>query len=87
MINKKDFVEVLNAMNKGTPLPFNERILPLVSEYLTEIKYENPEKVINLIVQNNFVPTDIVSDLIQYYKKKLNICSISYNNKILCYYE
>lgn len=87
MIEKKEFVNILNAMNKGTPIPFNEKLLPLISEYLTEIKYENPDKVINLIVQNNSVSTKILSDLIQYYRKKLNVCSLSYNNQTLCYYE
>ena len=40
-MNKNDCIEIFNAMIRGTPISFTEKLLPLVSDYLTEIKYEN----------------------------------------------
>ena len=78
-------------MIKGIPVPFDKQLLPMVSEYLTEINYENSGKMINLIVQN-FIP-----DLIEYYCRKYNIFrlqikpkninNININFKTILYYE
>lgn len=94
-MTKSDCVEVFNAMIRGTPVSFQEKLLPMVSDYLTEIKYENSDKIINLIVQNPQMVQQTLPKLVEYYCRKYNILSIKqkfnndlFNNlKTILYYE
>ena len=96
-MTKNDYISIFNAMIRGTPVPFDKQILPMVSEYLTEINYENSSKVINLIVQNPQIVQNFIPDLIEYYCRKYNIFrlqikpkninSININLKTILYYE
>lgn len=87
MVTKKDCVDVFNAMIRGTPISFKEKLLPIVSEYLTEIKYENLDKLLNLVVQNPQIVQKLMPDLVRHYCIKYNILNINFNNKIILYYE
>ena len=71
-MTKSDCVEVFNAMIRGTPVSFQEKLLPMVSDYLTEIKYENSDKIINLIVQNPQMVQQTLPKLVEYYCRKYN---------------
>lgn len=86
-MNKEDCKEVFNAMITGNPVSFQEKLLPLYSEYLTENNIENSDKLINLVVNNPQLIQNYIPEMIDYYCRKYNICSISLNNKILMYYE
>lgn len=94
-MNKSDCIEVFNSMIRGTPVSFQEKLLPMVSDYLTEIKYENSDKIINLIVQNPQMIQQTLPELVEYYCRKYNILSIKqkfnndlFNNlKTILYYE
>jgi hypothetical protein len=93
-MTKNDCIEAFNAMIRSTPVSFQEKLLPMVSEYLTEIKYENSDKVINLIVQNPQMIQQTLPELIEYYCRKYDILSIKqkldnslFNLKTILYYE
>ena len=93
-MDKSECIDIFNAMIRGTPVSFTEKLLPLVSDYLTEIKYENSDKMINLIVQNPQLIQNTIPELVDYYCRKYNILSIkqktlnSFNNlKTILYYE
>lgn len=81
-----DYVEIFNAMIRGTPVSFTEKLIPLYSDYLTENNIENSDKLINLIVQNPDLIQVALPKIVEYYINKYSICSISYNNKIILYY-
>ena len=51
-MNKKDYIDMFNGIIRGDPVPFKEKVIPMISDYLTEINYENREKMISLIEQN-----------------------------------
>jgi hypothetical protein len=94
MVTKNDCIEVFNAMIRGTPVSFKEKLLPLYSEYLTENNFENSDKLINLIVQNPQLIQNAIPELVDFYCRKYNILSIkqklnnSLNNfKTILYYE
>ena len=96
MVEKNDCLDIFNAMIRGTPIPFQEKLLPVISEYLTEINYENSDKMINLIVQNPQMAQNIIPELVEYYCRKynilrlqlkLNLNSINFNLKTILYYE
>jgi len=87
MVTKSDCILVFNAMIRGTPISFKEKLFPIVSEYLTEIKYENFDKIINLIVQNPQLIQRFMPDAVKYYCRKYVICSVIFNNQTLLYYE
>ena len=96
MVNKSSCIEVFNAMIRGTPISFQEKLLPMVSDYLTEIKYENLDKIINLIVQNPSLVEKFIPEMEEYYCKKYNIFrlqikpnlnNINFNLKTILYYE
>ena len=93
-MEKSEYIEVFNSIINGTPVSFQDKLLPMVSEYLTEIKYENSDKVINLIVQNPQMIQQTLPELVEYYCRKYNIFSIKqkfdnslFNLKTILYYE
>ena len=93
-MTKNDCIEVFNAMIRGTPVSFQEKLLPMFSEYLTENNIENSNKMINLIVQNPQLIQNTIPEIIEYYCRKYNILSIKkkldnslYNLKTILYYD
>ena len=94
MVTKNDCISIFNAMIRGTPVSFQEKLLPIYSEYLTENNFENSDKLINLIVQNPQLIQNAIPELVDFYCRKYNILSIkqklnnSLNNfKTILYYE
>lgn len=90
-MTKNDCIDVFNAMIRGTPISFNEKILPMISDYLTENNIENSDKMINLIVQNPNLAQQIMPKVVNYFSDKYTILSIVINNnnfsKTILYYE
>ena len=91
-MTKNDYMYIFNAMIRGTPISFQEKLLPMYSEYLTENNIENSDKLINLIVQNPGLLQQYIPDIINFYRKKYNILRIDskdkFNNfKPILYYE
>ena len=86
-MNKQDCVEVFNAMIRGTPVSFTEKLLPMYSEFLTENNIENSDKLVNLVVQNPQLIQRAIPKLVNYYSTKYCIFSIINNFKTILYYE
>ncbi len=91
---KSDYIEIFNAMIRGTPVSFQEKLLPMLSEYLTENNIEDSEKMINLVIQNPQLIQNTLPEIVDYYCRKYDILSIkqktlnSLNNfKTILYYE
>ena len=96
MVTKNDCISVFNAMIRGNPVSFQEKLLPIYSEYLTENNFENSDKLINLVVQNPQLIQQAMPDIVEYYCRKYNILSLNlkpdlnglFNNlKTILYYE
>lgn len=85
-MNKNDCVEIFNAMIRGTPVDFHKKLIPLISNYLTENNIENSDKILNLIVQNPDLVQVALPKVVNYFIVKYNIFSIIYNNKTILYY-
>ena len=94
-MTKTECIEIFNAIINGIPVDFQNKLLPLFSEYLTENNIENSDKMINLIVQNPQLVQQTVPKVVEYYCRKFGILSIiqqlnnSINNnfKTILYYE
>lgn len=90
-MTKNDCLDVFNAMIRGTPVSFSEKLLPMFSEYLTENNIENSEKLINLIVQNPQLMQGEMPEMVDYYCRKYNILSVIQDlkglKKTILYYE
>ena len=84
-MTKDEIMEILNANIRGTPVSIDKLII-LISDYLTEINYENSDKIIYLIQQNPQLIEMAYPKIVEYFTKKYNILSLIYNNKILYYY-
>jgi Zn finger protein HypA/HybF involved in hydrogenase expression len=93
MVNKQECISIFNAMIRGTP---TDKLIILISDYLTEIKCEKSDKMINLIVQNPQLIQQVFPQIVEYYCRKYNILSIKkvdLNNlyinslKTILYYE
>ena len=88
MVTKDNCILVFNAMIRGTPISFKERILPLYVGYLTENNFENSDKLINLVVQNPQLIQRFIPKIVEYYCRKYEILSLNLNNlKTILYYE
>ena len=88
-MNKSNCIEIFNAMIRGTPISFQEKLLPIYSEYLTENNIENSDKLINLIVQNPQLIQQAIPKIVDFYCRKFCILNIKkqLNNKTILYYE
>ena len=73
MVTKSDCIEIFNAMIRGTPVSFTEKLLPMYSEYLTENNIENSDKLINLVVQNPQLIQQTIPKIVDYYCRRYNI--------------
>lgn len=97
MVTKDDCINIFNAMIRGTPVSFQDKLLPLYSEYLTENNFENSDKLVNLVVQNPQLIQQTIPNIVEYYCRKYNILSLRerldlnslFNNnfKTILYYE
>lgn len=97
MVTKDDCINIFNAMIRGTPVSFQDKLLPLYSEYLTENNFENSDKLVNLVVQNPQLIQQAIPNIVEYYCRKYNILSLRerldlnslFNNnfKTILYYE
>ena len=72
-MTKNECIDIFNAMIRGTPVSFTEKLLPMYSEYLTENNIENSEKLINLVVQNPQLIQQSIPQIVDYYCRKFNI--------------
>jgi hypothetical protein len=86
-MDKKEITYIFNCILTNEPISFSEKILPLISEYLTDIKYEYSEKLISLISSNPLLVEKVIPKIIDFYTKKYGINKLTYNNKILGFYE
>ena len=94
-MNKNECIELFNDMIRGTPVSFQDKLLPMVSEFLTENNIENSEKMINLIVQNPQLIQQTLPEVVDYYCRKFCILSLKQkinesllnNFKTILYYE
>ena len=96
MVTKSDCIGVFNAMIRGTPVSFQDKLLPIYSEYLTENNIENSDKLINLVVQNPQLIQQAIPEIVDYYCRKYDILrlqikpdlnSINFNLKTILYYD
>ena len=83
---KKDYIDFFNTLIRGEPVSL-QKIIPMVSEYFTEIKLENKDKICKLILQNPQIANNYLPDCIRYYCKKYCILSIIFKNQTILYYE
>lgn len=94
-MTKTECIEIFNAIIKNTPINFQNKILPLISEYLTENNVENSSEMINLIAQNPQLSQQVLPPVIKHFCKKYNICEVQvlpdqYNVNVvrtILYYE
>lgn len=91
VISKTECISVFNAMIRGTPVSFVENLLPMVVEYLTEIKYEKSDLIINLIVQNPQLIELTIPKIEEYFCRKYYIFKLmsrkgSNINQTILYY-
>ena len=83
---KKDYIDFFNSLIRGEPVSL-QKIIQMVSEYLTEIKLENKDKICKLILQNPQIANNYLPDYIRYYCKKYCILSIIFKNQTILYYD
>ena len=86
MTDKKECVDILNAMVRGTPVDFNKQLMPMIIEYLEDSNYEKKDDMMKAIAQNPALATNIMPTVCNFFRKKFNISFLSFNNKILMYY-
>lgn len=86
-MKKSDCIKIFNASIRGTPVSFNKELIPLISDYLTEIKYEKSDKLISLIISNPDLVQSALPKVIDYFCRKYQIFRLMFNNKIILYYE
>lgn len=90
-MTKTECINIFNAMIRGTPVSFQDKLLPMISDFLTEKNVENSDKMISLIVQNPQMAYQVFPDVVDFYCKKYNILTLNtvVNSRLnpIMYYE
>lgn len=86
-MTKEEVLEVLNARIRGIPVSFEEKILPLIGEFLTDINCEKSDLMMTLIVQQPQLTRIALPTVMEHMERKYGICKLLFNNKIIKYYE
>jgi len=91
-MTKTEYIDIFNAMIRRTPVSFQEKLLPMFSEYLTENNIENSDKMIILVAQNPQLLQQTLPKIVDFYCIKYNILSLNQVNNLgqlkpILYYE
>ena len=90
-MTKTECINIFNAMIHGTHISLQEKLLPMVSEFLLEKNVENPNKIISILAQNPSLVSRAFPEIIDFYCRKYEILTL--NNVIngqlnpIMYYE
>lgn len=77
IMTKTECIEIFNAMIRGTPVSFQDKLLPMFSDFLTENNVENSDKMISLVVQNPQLIQQFFPKIVDYFGKKYNMLSLN----------
>lgn len=72
-MSKNDCIRIFNAMIRGQTVSFDEDLLNLYSDYLTENNIKNSDKLIYLIIQNPQLLQQALPVIVEYFCRKYNI--------------
>lgn len=84
-MTKEKLTELLNSFARNQPVDIKD-IVNLISDYLTDINYENSDKLISFISNNPILTSEALPTVIDYFRRKYTIYSVIYNNKTILYY-
>ena len=88
MNDKQTCIYLFNAIINKQPVSFDKELVPFVTEYLTEIKYEKINEIIILLQQKpELISSQLISAMIDYYCKKHCIFSLLAGKQIILFYE
>ena len=79
MITKESCIKLFNSALNNTSISLKDDLLPLISDYLFEIKCDRAGELISFIISSPILATETLPTLIDYYTRKFNICSIYLN--------
>lgn len=88
-MSKEECLQIFNNSINGVPIDFN-KIITLISDYLTEINSEKLSDIINLLIQNPQLANNFLPEVIKYYTNKYNLLIITdskKNNMPILYYD
>lgn len=88
MNDKKTCIYLFNAIINKQSISFDKELVPFVTEYLTEIKYEKINEIIILLQQRpELISNQLFMAMIDYYCKKHCIFSLLAGKQIILFYE
>lgn len=88
MNDKQTCIYLFNAIINKQPVSFDKELVPFVTEYLTEIKYEKINEIIILLQQRpELITNQLFRAMIDYYCKKHYIFSLLAGKQIILFYE
>lgn len=88
MNDKQTCIYLFNAIINKQSISFDKELVPFVTEYLTEIKYEKINEIIILLQQRpELISNQLFMTMIDYYCKKHCIFSLLAGKQIILFYE
>lgn len=88
MNDKQTCIYLFNAIINKQTISFDKELVPFVTEYLTEIKYEKINEIIILLQQRpELISNQLFMAMIDYYCKKHCILSLLAGKQIILFYE
>lgn len=85
-MNKTECINLFNKFINSDNTHIN-KILEIISDYLTEINCEKSTEIISLIQQNPILLNKAFPKAMNYFILKYCILSLIFNNKTILYYE
>lgn len=86
-MNKNDYVDVFNKFLQGITVNFEEKLLPIILEYLTDVRDEKEIPLLEKQIRENpQMVTGLIPRIIEHMRRKYYIFSIIKNNKPILFY-
>ena len=79
MITKESCIKLFNAALNNTSISLEDDLIPLLSDYLFEVKCDKASELLSFIINNPTLILETIPTLIDYYTRKFNVCSIYLN--------
>ena len=88
-MKKEEIINLFNSIIYNTPVDINNDIIPLISEYLEDIKIDSNKyiQLIQFIISNPILLSEIFPKIIPHFCRKYFIKSLISNKQTILYYD
>lgn len=88
-MKKQEYIEIFNAIVNNQAVDINSKVLPLIGEYLEDIKIDSNKikAMLGFLGANPILISQVLNHIVSHICKKYCIKSIIYKGQTILYYD